>query len=116
MPLDSTDRDLVVDAFRGVRAVFCRDYAFKTLPKYIRRHVPTDDGAATSPAGGVALDLLPFDGTPRCDYAPISSTTIHHLGPFGEPARICAPRVLSQIEAESGPRTLHEAFRMTVQK
>ena len=38
MLLDSTDRDLVVDAFRGgARGVFCRDYAFNTLPKCIRR-------------------------------------------------------------------------------
>jgi len=38
MLLDSTDRDLVVDAFRaGARGVFCRDYSFKALPKCIRR-------------------------------------------------------------------------------
>ncbi len=36
--LDSTERDLVVDAFRaGARGVFCRDYSFKALPKCIRR-------------------------------------------------------------------------------
>jgi DNA-binding NarL/FixJ family response regulator len=38
MLLDSTERDLVVDAFRGgARGVFCRGYAFNTLPKCIRR-------------------------------------------------------------------------------
>jgi len=38
MLLDCTDRDLVVDAFRGgARGVFCRGYAFNTLPKCIRR-------------------------------------------------------------------------------
>jgi two-component system nitrate/nitrite response regulator NarL len=38
MLLDSTDRELVVDAFRaGARGVFCRDYSFKALPKCIRR-------------------------------------------------------------------------------
>jgi DNA-binding NarL/FixJ family response regulator len=38
MLLDSTERDLVVDAFRaGARGVFCRGYSFKTLPKCIRR-------------------------------------------------------------------------------
>ncbi len=37
MLLDSTERDLVVDAFRGgARGVFCRGYAFNTLPKCIR--------------------------------------------------------------------------------
>jgi DNA-binding NarL/FixJ family response regulator len=36
--LDSTERDLVVDAFRGgARGVFCRGYSFNTLPKCIRR-------------------------------------------------------------------------------
>src|SRR5580704_19361523 len=34
MLLDSTERDLVVDAFRaGARGVFCRGYSFKALPK-----------------------------------------------------------------------------------
>jgi DNA-binding NarL/FixJ family response regulator len=38
MLLDSTERDLVIDAFRGgARGVFCRGYAFNTLPKCIRR-------------------------------------------------------------------------------
>ena len=38
MLLDCTERDLVVDAFRGgARGVFCRGYAFNTLPKCIRR-------------------------------------------------------------------------------
>jgi two-component system nitrate/nitrite response regulator NarL len=38
MLLDSTERDLVVDAFRGgARGVFCRDYSFNTLPKCIRK-------------------------------------------------------------------------------
>jgi two-component system, NarL family, nitrate/nitrite response regulator NarL len=38
MLLDSTDRDMVVDAFRGgARGVFCRGYSFKALPKCIRR-------------------------------------------------------------------------------
>ena len=38
MLLDTTDRDLVVDAFRaGARGVFCRGYSFKALPKCIRR-------------------------------------------------------------------------------
>jgi DNA-binding NarL/FixJ family response regulator len=38
MLLDSTERDLVVDAFRGgARGVFCRGYSFNTLPKCIRR-------------------------------------------------------------------------------
>jgi two-component system nitrate/nitrite response regulator NarL len=38
MLLDSTDRDLVVDAFRGgARGVFCRGYSFNALPKCIRR-------------------------------------------------------------------------------
>ena len=38
MLLDSTERDLVVDAFRaGARGVFCRGYSFKALPKCIRR-------------------------------------------------------------------------------
>jgi DNA-binding NarL/FixJ family response regulator len=38
MLLDSTDRELVVDAFRaGARGVFCREYSFKALPKCIRR-------------------------------------------------------------------------------
>jgi DNA-binding NarL/FixJ family response regulator len=38
MMVDSTERDLVVDAFRaGARGVFCRGYSFKTLPKCIRR-------------------------------------------------------------------------------
>lgn len=37
MLLDSPERDLVVDAFRGgARGVFCRGYAFNTLPKCIR--------------------------------------------------------------------------------
>jgi DNA-binding NarL/FixJ family response regulator len=36
--LDSTDRELVVDAFRGgARGVFCRGYSFNALPKCIRR-------------------------------------------------------------------------------
>lgn len=38
MLLDSKERDLVVDAFRGgARGVFCRGYAFNTLPKCIRK-------------------------------------------------------------------------------
>jgi DNA-binding NarL/FixJ family response regulator len=38
MLLDSTDRDLVVSAFRtGARGVFCRGTSFKVLPKCIRR-------------------------------------------------------------------------------
>ena len=38
MLLDCTDRDLVIDAFRGgARGVFCRDYSFETLPKCIRQ-------------------------------------------------------------------------------
>jgi len=38
MLLDCTERDLVVDAFRGgARGVFCRGYSFNTLPKCIRR-------------------------------------------------------------------------------
>ena len=38
MLLDCTERDLVVDAFRGgARGVVCRGYAFNTLPKCIRR-------------------------------------------------------------------------------
>jgi len=38
MLLDSTDRDLVIDAFRGgARGVFCRDYSFDALPKCIRQ-------------------------------------------------------------------------------
>ena len=38
MLLDSTERDLVVDAFRGgARGVFCRGDAFNTLPKCIRK-------------------------------------------------------------------------------
>ncbi len=38
MLLDSTERDLVVDAFRGgARGVFCRGYSFNSLPKCIRR-------------------------------------------------------------------------------
>jgi two-component system, NarL family, nitrate/nitrite response regulator NarL len=38
MLLDSTERELVVDAFRGgARGVFCRGYAFNTLPKCIRK-------------------------------------------------------------------------------
>ena len=38
MLLDTTDRELVVDAFRaGARGVFCRGYSFKALPKCIRR-------------------------------------------------------------------------------
>jgi len=38
MLLDSTERDLVVDAFRGgARGVFCRGYSFNALPKCIRR-------------------------------------------------------------------------------
>ncbi|MGB9433130.1 MAG: response regulator transcription factor [Candidatus Acidiferrum sp.] len=37
MLLDSTERDLVVDAFRGgARGIFCRDYSFDALPKCIR--------------------------------------------------------------------------------
>jgi len=37
MLLDTTERELVIDAFRsGARGVFCRDYSFKTLPKCIR--------------------------------------------------------------------------------
>jgi two-component system, NarL family, nitrate/nitrite response regulator NarL len=37
MLLDSTERDLVVDAFRGgARGVFCRGYSFNALPKCIR--------------------------------------------------------------------------------
>jgi DNA-binding NarL/FixJ family response regulator len=38
MLLDSTERDLVVDAFRGgARGVFCRGYEFNALPKCIRK-------------------------------------------------------------------------------
>ena len=38
MLLDSTERDLVADAFRGgAVGVFCRDYAFNAAPKCIRR-------------------------------------------------------------------------------
>ena len=38
MLLDSTERDLVVDAFRGgARGIFCRGYSFNTLPKCIRQ-------------------------------------------------------------------------------
>ena len=38
MLLDSTERDLVVDAFRGgARGVFCRGFSFNTLPKCIRK-------------------------------------------------------------------------------
>jgi two-component system, NarL family, nitrate/nitrite response regulator NarL len=38
MLLDSTERDLVVDAFRGgARGVFCRDYSVNILPKCIRK-------------------------------------------------------------------------------
>jgi two-component system, NarL family, nitrate/nitrite response regulator NarL len=38
MLLDSTERDIVVDAFRGgARGVFCRGYSFNALPKCIRR-------------------------------------------------------------------------------
>jgi DNA-binding NarL/FixJ family response regulator len=38
MLLDSTERDLVIDAFRGgARGVICRDYSFNTLPKCIRK-------------------------------------------------------------------------------
>jgi DNA-binding NarL/FixJ family response regulator len=38
MLLDSTERDLVIDAFRGgARGVVCRDYSFETLPKCIRK-------------------------------------------------------------------------------
>ncbi len=38
MLLDTTERELVVDAFRsGARGVFCRGYSFKALPKCIRR-------------------------------------------------------------------------------
>lgn len=37
MLLDSPERDLVIDAFRGgARGVFCRGYSFNTLPKCIR--------------------------------------------------------------------------------
>jgi len=37
MLLDSTERELVVDAFRGgARGVFCREHSFDTLPKCIR--------------------------------------------------------------------------------
>jgi len=37
MLLDHTERDLVVDAFRGgARGVFCRGYSFNALPKCIR--------------------------------------------------------------------------------
>jgi two-component system nitrate/nitrite response regulator NarL len=37
MLLDSTERDLVVDSFRGgARGVFCRGYSFNALPKCIR--------------------------------------------------------------------------------
>jgi two-component system, NarL family, nitrate/nitrite response regulator NarL len=36
--LDSTERELVVDAFRGgARGVYCRGYSFNALPKCIRR-------------------------------------------------------------------------------
>jgi two-component system nitrate/nitrite response regulator NarL len=36
--LDSTDRELVVDAFRGgARGVYCHGYSFNALPKCIRR-------------------------------------------------------------------------------
>jgi DNA-binding NarL/FixJ family response regulator len=38
MLLDSTERELVIDAFRGgARGVVCRDYSFDTLPKCIRK-------------------------------------------------------------------------------
>jgi len=38
MLLDSTERELVVDAFRsGARGIFCRHDSFDTLPKCIRR-------------------------------------------------------------------------------
>jgi two-component system, NarL family, nitrate/nitrite response regulator NarL len=38
MLLDSTERDLVIDAFRGgARGVFCRGYSFNALPKCIRK-------------------------------------------------------------------------------
>ena len=38
MLLDSTERDLVVDAFRGgARGVFCRGHSFNSLPKCIRQ-------------------------------------------------------------------------------
>jgi two-component system nitrate/nitrite response regulator NarL len=38
MLLDSTERDLVVDAFRGgARGVFCRGYSFNAFPKCIRK-------------------------------------------------------------------------------
>jgi DNA-binding NarL/FixJ family response regulator len=36
--LDSTERDLVVDAFRGgARGIFCRGHSFNALPKCIRK-------------------------------------------------------------------------------
>jgi two-component system nitrate/nitrite response regulator NarL len=36
--LDSTERELVVDAFRGgARGVYCRGYSFNALPKCIRK-------------------------------------------------------------------------------
>jgi two-component system nitrate/nitrite response regulator NarL len=36
--LDSTERDLVIDAFRGgARGVFCRGHSFNSLPKCIRQ-------------------------------------------------------------------------------
>ena len=38
MLLDSTERDLVVDAFRGgARGVYCRGYSINALPKCIRK-------------------------------------------------------------------------------
>jgi len=38
MLLDSLDRDLVIDAFRGgARGVFCRGYSFNAFPKCIRQ-------------------------------------------------------------------------------
>ena len=38
MLLDSIDRDLVIDAFRGgARGVFCRGHSFNALPKCIRQ-------------------------------------------------------------------------------
>jgi two-component system, NarL family, nitrate/nitrite response regulator NarL len=58
MLLDTTEKDLVIDSFRGgARGVFCRDSSFNTLPKCIR-HVFMGQSWVTPQAMEFLLELV----------------------------------------------------------
>ena len=67
MLLDSTDRDLVIDAFRGgARGVFCRDYSFDALPKCIRQVYEGHAFVSPLAEGDAAIDVSGFSGRSIC--------------------------------------------------